>query len=109
MRWSGWGHEGTSFTHADKPGLRPLILRHLEVDIAYATATPVAFGQLSLDSSSLPPGLGEALAAAVGASHVSTDALDRVIHARGKSLRDLVRQRRGELGRLPDVVARPGS
>jgi alkyldihydroxyacetonephosphate synthase len=30
-----------------------------------------------------------------------------VVHARGKSLRDLVRHRRGELGRLPDVVVRP--
>ena len=31
------------------------------------------------------------------------------MHARGKSLTDLIRQRRGELGRLPDVVVRPGS
>ena len=47
--------------------------------------------------------------AAVGAEHVSADALDRVVHARGKSLRDLVRQRAGELGRVPDLVVRPGS
>ena len=53
-------------------------------------------------------GCATALEAAVGAEHVSTDALDRVVHARGKSLRDLVRHRRGELGRLPDVVVRPG-
>jgi alkyldihydroxyacetonephosphate synthase len=38
---------------------------------------------------------------------VSVDALDRVTHARGKSLRDLVRHRAGELGRIPDVVVRP--
>ena len=37
-----------------------------------------------------------------------TIAHDRVVHARGKSLRDLVRQRRGDLGRVPDVVVRPG-
>ena len=30
-----------------------------------------------------------------------------MVHGRGKSLTDLVRQRRGELGRLPDVVVRP--
>ena len=35
--------------------------------------------------------------------------MDRVVHARGKSLRDLVRTRAGELGRLPDLVVRPGS
>ena len=30
------------------------------------------------------------------------------MHARGKSLSDLVRHRRGDLGRLPDAVVRPG-
>ena len=30
-----------------------------------------------------------------------------MVHARGKSLRDLVRHRSGELGRIPDVVVRP--
>src|SRR6476620_7949714 len=33
--------------------------------------------------------------------------MDRVVHARGKSLRDIVRHRRGELGRLPDAIVRP--
>jgi FAD/FMN-containing dehydrogenase len=56
----------------------------------------------------VPPGRGTALDAAVGAEHVSTDARDRLVHDRGKSLRDLVRHRRGEIGRLPDVVVRPG-
>ena len=44
----------------------------------------------------------------MGEEYVSDDPLDRVVHARGKSLRDLVRQRRGDLGRVPDVVVRPG-
>ena len=108
MKWSGWGHEGTSFTHADKPSLRPFILRHLKVDVAHATTTPVSFGELEVPPPALAPGLRESLEAAVGEAHVSTGDLDRVVHARGKSLRDLVCQRRGELGRLPDVVVRPG-
>ena len=108
MKWSGWGHEGTSFTHADKPSLRPFILRHLKVDVAHATTTPVSFGELEVPPPALAPGLRESLEAAVGEAHVSSGDLDRVVHARGKSLRDLVRQRRGELGRLPDVVVRPG-
>ena len=52
--------------------------------------------------------MSAALEQAVGDGFVSTDPLDRVVHARGKSLRDLVRHRRGELGRLPDAVVRPG-
>ena len=35
--------------------------------------------------------------------------MDRVVHARGKCLRDLVRHRRGDIGRLPDVVVRPAT
>ena len=34
---------------------------------------------------------------------------DRVVHAYGKSLRDLVRVRRSDLGRVPDVRGHPGS
>jgi alkyldihydroxyacetonephosphate synthase len=43
----------------------------------------------------------------VVAPAVHNEAADRLVHARGKSLRDLVRTRRGELGRIPDVVVRP--
>jgi alkyldihydroxyacetonephosphate synthase len=108
MKWWGWGDEGTSFTDVDKPALRPFIQRHLEVDIARATAAPVPFSDLSIPPPSVDPALAGALAAAVGADRVSSEPMDRVVHARGKSLRDLVSQRRGELGRLPDVVVRPG-
>jgi alkyldihydroxyacetonephosphate synthase len=56
----------------------------------------------------LPPALRSRLEQAVGAEHVSVDDLERVVHARGKSLRDLVRHRAGDVGRVPDVVVRPG-
>jgi alkyldihydroxyacetonephosphate synthase len=68
----------------------------------------VAFEDLPVPAAQLPGELRRALEAAVGEAFVSTDRLDRVVHARGKSLRDLIRQRRGELPRVPDVVARPG-
>jgi alkyldihydroxyacetonephosphate synthase len=109
MKWWGWGDESTAFEHSDKPSLRPFIRRHLEVDIARATAAPVAFDELRVPDASVAAGLERALVAAVGAEHVSGDAMDRVVHARGKCLRELVRTRRGDLGRLPDVVVRPGS
>ena len=102
MRWWGWGHDGVSFTHADKPELGPFLRRHLGLDVARVASRPVAFEDLHVPEPSLPAGLAEALGATA-----STDPLDRVVHARGKSLRDLVRHRRGELGRLPDVVVRP--
>jgi alkyldihydroxyacetonephosphate synthase len=109
MKWWGWGEEDVTFTHADKPALRPFIHQHLGVDIAREAAGPVPFGDLRVPEPEVGAALRAALAAALGAANVSDDPHDRVVHARGKSLRDLVRQRAGELGRVPDLVLRPGS
>jgi len=108
MKWWGWGHEDVAFTHEDKPDLGPFLQRHLELDVDQVSSPRVAFGDLRIPEPAVPPGLRAALEAAVGAEHVSTDPRDRLVHARGKSLRDLVRHRRGEIGRLPDLVVRPG-
>ena len=108
MKWWGWGDEGTSFTHRDKPALAPFIKRHLGLDVEGETARPLGFDGLRIPEPSLAGDLRAALEAAVGGEQVSTDPLNRVVHARGKCLRDLIRHRRGDLGRLPDVVVRPG-
>jgi alkyldihydroxyacetonephosphate synthase len=108
MKWWGWGDEGVSFTHEDKPALGPFLRRALDLDVSRVAASrPVAFRELDVREPSLPDGLRAALETA--AADVCTDPLDRVVHARGKSLRDLVRHRSGELGRLPDAVVRPAS
>ncbi len=109
MKWWGWGEPDIAFTHEDKPALRGFIERVLGVDIAQPTTRPPRFEELDVPAPRLPDPLRAALEAAVGAEHVSTDAHDRVVHARGKALRDLVLTRRGDLGRVPDVVVRPGS
>jgi alkyldihydroxyacetonephosphate synthase len=108
MKWAGWGDEGIAFSHEDKPALRPFIQRHLDLDVARATSRAVAFESLDVPEPTVAAGLRSALEEAVGADFVSVDALDRVVHARGKSLRDLVRHRGGDIGRVPDVVVRPG-
>jgi alkyldihydroxyacetonephosphate synthase len=108
MRWSGWGDDDVSFTHEDKPALGPFLQRALDLDVTGPKSRPVGFEDLNVPEPSLSAGMLAALEQAVGEGFVSTDSLDRVVHARGKSLRDLVRHRRGDLGRLPDVVVRPG-
>jgi alkyldihydroxyacetonephosphate synthase len=108
MKWWGWGFDDVSFTHEDKPALGPFLERMLGLDLTGAASRPPAFDDLSIPDSALTPELRAALEKAVGADRVSTDPLDRLVHARGKSLRDLVQTRRGELGRLPDAVVRPG-
>ena len=39
---------------------------------------------------------------------VSREPLDRLLHARGRGLSDLIRLRTGSLPAVPDAVARPG-
>jgi alkyldihydroxyacetonephosphate synthase len=107
-KWWGWGDETVAFTDADKPGLAPFLERAVGLDVRGTMSRPAAFDDLDIPESTLSPALRSELEAATGSAHVSTDALDRVVHARGKSLRDLVRHRRGDVGRLPDVVVRPG-
>ncbi len=109
MKWWGWGHEGVEFSHEDKPDLAPFIARAIGVDVTSRAGRSFRFDQLQIPDSNLPAGLRVALEQVITTAFVSTDPLDRVVHARGKSLRDLIRQRRGELPRLPDVIVRPGS
>jgi alkyldihydroxyacetonephosphate synthase len=107
MKWWGWGLDGVAFTHEDKPELRGFIQEHLDLDVAQSNTAPLGFDELDLPDPVLPDALREALTAAVGEAHLSVEPLDRVVHARGKSIRDLIRQRRGDLPRIPDVVVRP--
>jgi alkyldihydroxyacetonephosphate synthase len=109
MKWWGWGDEGVAFTHEDKPALAPFIHRHIGLDVTTSTSRHLGFEDLDIPEPTLPPALRADLEAAVGEQHVSAEPLDRVVHARGKCLRDLVRHRMGEIGRIPDVVVRPGS
>jgi alkyldihydroxyacetonephosphate synthase len=107
MKWWGWGGEGAEFSHRDKPALAPFIQRAIGVDVRVKGAAPLGFEQLQIPAANLPGELHADLEQAVGESFVSSDRLDRVVHSRGKSLRDLILQRRGELARLPDVIVRP--
>jgi alkyldihydroxyacetonephosphate synthase len=108
MKWWGWGPEGVEFTHEDKPDLAPFIEDVLGMEVGDPTVAPVRLEDLRIPNPRLPDGLRAGLEAAVTAAFVSVDPLDRVVHARGKSLRDLILQRRGELRRVPDIVVRPG-
>ena len=109
MKWWGWGHEGVEFTHEDKPALAPFILEAIGVDVRSKRGRAAAI-RPARDPRSGAPGrpVGGARAGRVP-EFVSLDRLDRLVHARGKSLRDLVWQRAGELPRVPDAVVRPGS
>ena len=39
MKWWGWGIEGVSFHHENKPAFRPFVINAIDLDV---NATPVA-------------------------------------------------------------------
>src|SRR4051812_2581862 len=57
MRWWGWGDEGVSFTHEDKPALGPFLERNLDIDVTRAVSQPTAFDALDIPEPSLAAGL----------------------------------------------------
>ena len=109
QKWWGWGEEGTEYSFDNKPKFAPFVQDKLGVDINAVPVKRPKFSDLDVPASELTDELRAALVAALGEENVFTDAETRVVHCYGKGVRDLVRVRRGELGRVPDVVVYPGS
>src|SRR5690606_5791767 len=98
-----------AFTHDDKPALAPFVKRHIGVDLDVQPSRPPRFDELAVPQANYTTALRDELAAMVGPDNVSANPKDRVVHAFGKSLRDLVRVRRGEFTRIPDLVVTPAN
>ncbi|PCE14258.1 flavoprotein [Microbacterium sp. SZ1] len=102
MRWNGWGDPTKA---KDLPlavrTLLPLLLGRIR-----KPHPAVRLGEVQLAPSALDGGDVEALAAIVGAKHVSTDHEARVRHSGGRSTPDLLRLREPRQP-APDGVVRP--
>ena len=109
MKWWGWGEEGVSFRHDDKPSFAAFMKTAIDIDVTKEPAAVADLGSLPVPSSLAAPDLRTSLQAVVGTDNLKDDPLDRVVHSYGKGLRDLVRVRRGDMGRVPDLVIYPGS
>lgn len=107
MKWWGWGVEGVGFHHEDKPDFAPFVRKAVALDLSKPAGKPVSFEDLDVPASRLSPELAADFATMIGEQNVVTDDLERVVHTFGKSIRDLLRIRRGLLERVPDVVLYP--
>ncbi|MDQ1065265.1 FAD-binding oxidoreductase [Streptomyces canus] len=108
MKWWGWGVEGVGFHHEDKPGFAPFVQKAVGLDLLAAERTERPdFSQLKVPDSTAPEEFVTVLSGIVGAENAVVDDMSRVVHTYGKSLRDLVRIRAGEIERTPDVVVYP--
>lgn len=109
MKWWGWGEEGVAFEHEDKPAFAAFVKSAIDIDISRAPQPVQDLAQMDVPQANAPSELISRLQRIAGIPHVSQESLRRVVHGYGKGLRDLVRIRRGDFGRLPDVVVYPGS
>ncbi|MFN8036651.1 MAG: FAD-linked oxidase C-terminal domain-containing protein [Acidimicrobiia bacterium] len=109
MKWWGWGRVDVSFTHKDKPALGPFVRDKIDIDLDGPPSRPIDFAALDISPPVVGDELAEVLRSCLRPEQVTSDPMDRVVHTYGKSLRDLIRIRRGDLGRLPDLIVYPDS
>jgi alkyldihydroxyacetonephosphate synthase len=107
MKWWGWGVEGVSFHHEDKPAFAGFVKKAIDIDLSIPAETNVSFESLPIPDLNIGSDLLDELTEAVGADQVHTDPMERIIHTYGKSIRDLMRLRAGDIPRIPDVVVYP--
>ena len=109
MKWWGWGVEGVAFHHEDKPGFRPFVIEAIDLDVNTEPTAALSLDPLDVPRPLISDELVDELADAVGRPNVVSEDADRIVHTYGKSVRDLLRMRAGDIPRVPDVVVYPGS
>jgi alkyldihydroxyacetonephosphate synthase len=108
MKWWGWGIEGVSFHHGNKPAFRPFVINAIDLDVNATPVVPRSLEDLHIPQPMISGRLLAELRDAVGSENAVQDDLDRIVHTYGKSARDLLRIRAGDIPRVPDVVVYPG-
>ena len=106
MKWWGWGYEDVTFDDSTKPELWPYLKRELGVD-EIRWEKPVAFEDVTLPEQKNNEAFLAAIGAGLGEGQVVDDKKSRLVHAAGKSFRDLWLMRHGQVQFAPDYVVYP--
>jgi alkyldihydroxyacetonephosphate synthase len=108
LRWWGWGTSDQSYDLSNRPGFWPFMQANLGVGPG-PLAEPVPLDAIMLPPPRLDAEVLGSLQKKLDATVVNTSHEMRVLHAYGKSYKDLVRLRRGEVPHPPDAVVFPES
>ena len=106
MKWWGWGHEDVTFDDSTKPELWPYLKRELGVD-QIRWEKPVAFEDVTLPEQKNNEAFLAVIRAGLGDGQIVDDKKSRLVHAAGKSFRDLWLVRHGQVQFAPDCVVYP--
>ncbi len=114
LRWYGWGYADKSYSLDHRPDAWNYLRSTLELrsdDRGHlGESFPVCdFNSIHLRAPRLTEEKMHALREMISLDAVKTDALTRVLHAYGRSYRDLIRLRRGDIPNPPDAVVYPAT
>lgn len=105
-KWWGWGDASKRYSLEQSPRFWPFLEAQIG-PLAEQPVRPVSRDAIVLPESRLSPDDRTALQMILGRDGLSVESTDRLLHAYGKSYRDLVRLRRGEIPHPPDAVLWP--
>jgi alkyldihydroxyacetonephosphate synthase len=106
MKFWGWGDPLKEYDLASHPALWAFV--HAQSGLEdRIIAPPMRPERMVVPEPRIQAGFLESVTSRLGAAQISTDAQVRLHHTYGKSYRDLLRARTGQLGRVPDAVLFP--
>lgn len=108
MKWWGWGYEDITFNDSEKPELWPYLKRELGVD-EIRWNKPINFDEVTLPDQKNNDAFLAALEQKLDSDQIVEDKKTRLIHAAGKSFRDLWLIRHGNIKFAPDCVIFPNN
>ena len=109
MKWWGWGVEGVGFHYQDKPAFRPFVIEAIDLDVDTPAPEAMSLTSLTVPKPMISDELVTELTEVVGPANAVSEDMDRIVHTYGKSVRDLMRLRSGDIPRVPDIVVYPAS
>jgi alkyldihydroxyacetonephosphate synthase len=81
MKWSGWGEEGVSFQHKDKPAFAAFVKSAIDIDVSLDPEPVQDLAQMEIPPANVPSELISELQRIAGIPYISQESSDRVAHA----------------------------
>jgi len=108
-RWWGWGDINKTYPVEERPTYIPFLEDKLDIKVERVRVPDPKLEDLHLRDPRLKREKVALLEEIVGEKNVDTSRRGRVYHALGKSYRDIVRARLGDIPNPPDAVVYPGT
>ncbi|MDD5747941.1 MAG: FAD-binding oxidoreductase [Actinomycetota bacterium] len=108
-RWWGWGDVKKTYDVEEVPAYVEYLKKRLELEIDCLRIPDPDMGKLELRPVRLSKKTIGKFEKIVGKENLSTDKKARLYHALGKSYRDILRARMGQVPNPPDVVVFPAN